>query len=338
MHPSPLSMKRAAFFGDSMYIDRVYAKGRRQHIEAMTNCHPTIVSNEEFPRLASELNDLEVIFSTWGMPMLTTEVLDRLPNLKALFYAAGTVRNFASAAIERGITVCSAWQANAIPVAEFALAQMLLANKGYFRNVREHHSGKPGQCPFVGGAGNFGSTVALLGVGQIGRKVIELLRPFQLKVIAFDPFLPEEAAKRLGVAKVSFEEAFKQGNIVSNHLANLPATVRMIQGCHLKTMPINATFINTGRGATVAEEQMAQVMKERPDLTALLDVVENEQDRDANAELFALPNVRMSTHIAGSLGNEVLRMADYMIEEFQRWQQGGALRYAVTKELLETMA
>jgi phosphoglycerate dehydrogenase-like enzyme len=64
--------------------------------------------------------------------------------------------------------------------------------------------------------------VALLGAGQIGRKVIELLRPFHLRVVVFDPFLSEEDAAVLSVERVSLAEAFKQGYVVSNHLANLP--------------------------------------------------------------------------------------------------------------------
>jgi len=133
------------------------------------------------------------------------------------------VRGFARPLLRRGITVVSGWAANAVPVAEFTLAQILLANKGYFQNGRECTGTDRYRTAFRG-CGNYGTTVALLGAGQIGRKTIELLRPFHLRVIVFDPFLDEVQADDLGVEKVSLEQAFGQGQVVSNHLADVPAT------------------------------------------------------------------------------------------------------------------
>ena len=264
------------------------------------------------------------------MPLFTEAQLELLPNLRAVFFAAGSVQGFARPLLERGVTVVSGWAANAVPVAEFTLAQILLANKGYFRNVRDYQQGRSEQAAFVG-RGSFGETVALLGAGQIGRKVIELLRPFVLRVIVFDPFLSHEDALNLAVESVSLEEAFTRGYVVSNHLASLPATVGMLQGAHFATMRPNATFINTGRAATVVEVELVQVLQARPDLTALLDLADDPL-------LFELPNVAISSHIAGSKGDEVVRMADYVIEEFKAWKKGEPLRYAISASMLKTMA
>lgn len=334
-------LKHSAFFCNNRdwtggALAWVYADGRREEVESLTRCFPEVVSAETFEELAPRLQDLEVIFSTWGMPQLTEQQLERLPQLRAVFYAAGTVQGFARPFLQRDITVCSAWAANAVPVAEFTLAQILLANKGYFRNTRDYLGPQQYRSAFRG-RGNFGATVALLGAGQIGRKVIELLRPFHLNVIVFDPFLSEADATSLGVTKVSLEEAFRQGYVVSNHLANLPATVKMLQGKHFALMPANATFINTGRGQTVDEDEMVEALQARPDITALLDVTDPEPSV-AGSLLYELPNVSLTTHIAGSTGDEVVRMADTMIEEFKAWRDGRELRYSVSLEQLETMA
>lgn len=327
---------RAAFFGEEGTIARVYAQGRREQVAAYTQLYPHVVRGVEFAAHAPQLSDVEVIFSTWGMPSLQGEQLALLPNLRTVFYAAGSVQGFARPFLERGITVVSAWQANGVPVAEFTVAQILLANKGYFANVRAFDSPSArGRAPR--GPGNFGATVALLGAGAIGRLVIELLRPFQLNIVVFDPFLSEENAAGLGVEKVSLEVAFARGQIVSNHLANNPQTVKMLREEHFAALTTGATFINTGRGATVDEEGMIRVLQARPDLTALLDVTYPEPPAE-ESPLYQLPNVHLSTHIAGSLGDEVVRMADYVIEEFARWQRGEALRYAVSLEMLDTMA
>ncbi|MBT5876206.1 MAG: hydroxyacid dehydrogenase, partial [Candidatus Latescibacteria bacterium] len=281
-------------------------------------------------------HDLEVIFSTWGMFPLTGDQLDSLPNLKAVFYAAGTVQQFARPFLERGIVVVSGWGANAVPVAEFTLAQILLSNKNYFQNARD--SAHPeSRKSATGGPGNFGETVSLLGAGMVGRNVLKLLKPFSLTVLVFDPFLDAEEAVELGVTKVCLDEAFSRSHVVSNHLANLPETERMIRGSHIASMQSHAVFINTGRGATVAEEEMVDVLRARTDLTALLDVTFPEPPA-SDSPLYGLENVFMTNHIAGSMNNEVVRLVDYVLEDFEAWQNGRPMRYAITLEALERMA
>jgi phosphoglycerate dehydrogenase-like enzyme len=203
---------------------------------------------------------------------------------------------------------------------------ILLANKGYFRNEREFSNPEIRYKAFHG-RGNFGNTVSLLGAGVIGRTVLNLLKPFNLKVCVFDPFLSAEDALALGVSKVELLEAFERGNVVSNHLANLPATVGLLRGEHLAALPQNATFINTGRGATVRENEMIEVLQQRSDLSALLDVTYPEPPRE-DSPLWTMPNVFLTSHIAGSIGDEVVRMADYIIEEFDAWEKGEPLRIA----------
>ena len=328
------SLPRAAFFGtNGERIRAVYAQGRRQQIEQLTDCAPAIKGLLDLE--AGDLADVEVLFSTWGFPLLRPQQLDQMPNLRAVFYAAGSVQNFARPLLQRDILVVSAWAANAIPVAQWTLAQILLANKGFHRNEREFTAtrGKKRFC----GRGNFGATVAILGAGQIGRRVIELLQPFELEIAVFDPFLPGDVAASLGAVKVELDQAFARSHVVSNHLANLPVTVGMLTGAHFAAMPENATFINTGRGATLRETDMIEVLRVRPDLSALLDVTHPEPPLP-DSPLWEMPNVHLTSHIAGSIGDEIVRMADYAIEEFIRWQRKEPLRYAVTEAMLELMA
>ena len=323
----------SAFFCEwQSKVDFVYGQGRRQQIDSLTRCYGPVITSANFEQHVKRLGRVEAIFSTWGMPVLDEARIDRLSGLKAIFYAAGSVQEFARPYLERGVAVISAWAANAVPVAEFTLAQIILANKGYFRNSREARNQIEGDA-FVG-TGNFGATVALLGAGQIGRKVIDLLRAFALRVIVFDPYLPEQEAIRLGVTKVSLEEAFHQGDVVSNHLADLPATVGMLRGIHFESMRENATFINTARPATLMEDEFFDVMRRRPDLTALLDVF----TPNPYLPFHRLPNVELSTHIAGSQNHEVIRMADCVIEEFKLWRGREPLKHGVTLQMLEAMA
>ncbi len=331
---------KAALFGDvgpaGETLDQVFGPEGLARLSSVTDLYPTIVTSRNIESCLPDLHDLSVIFATWGMMYLTDEVLSRLPQLKALFYAAGSVRHFATPLLKRGIVVTSSAAANAIPVAEFTVGQILLANKGYFRNVREYRETVNFDAAFVG-RGNFQATVSLLGAGRIGRKVIKLLRPFELRVLVFDPYLGDAEAQSLSVEKVTLEEAFARGDVVSNHLADLPGTVGMLNGALLSSMPAEATFINTGRGRTVRTDDLISVFRARPDLTALLDVTDPEK-LPVGSPLWLLPNIQITSHIAGAKRNEVGRVAEIAIEEFERWRRGEALRHAMSIESLDRVA
>jgi phosphoglycerate dehydrogenase-like enzyme len=314
----------------------VYGKGRWERLVEVTDLHPQIITGDDLPGRAAELSGVEAVFSTWGIPSLGADELRHLPALKIVFYAAGSVRSFAPALLAQGIRVVSSWAANAVPVAEFSLAQILLSCKGYWRNVNEF-TGPEHRGSAFRGTGNYGETVGIIGAGMVGRALIELLRPFALRVVVHDPYLSEEDARAMGVDKVSLEELFAQSYVVSNHLPNLEALRGMLDGALFECMRPEATFINTGRGAQVLEADLIRVLQSRPDLTALLDVTFPEPP-EQDSPFYTLPNVRLSTHVAGSLGDEVVRMADYAIDEFQRWEKSEPLLYEVTPELLERMA
>ena len=96
-------------------------------------------------------------------------------------------------------------------------------------------------------------------------------------------------------------------------------------------------IINTGRGAQVNEPDLVAVLQRRPDLMALLDVTDPEP-APAGSAFYELPNVQISSHLAGAHHDEVVRMADTMIEEFRRWQEGEPLRYSMSLAMLDRMA
>jgi phosphoglycerate dehydrogenase-like enzyme len=320
------------------YHQTVYGDNRLAQLGETVSLYPEVITSENFDQHAKALEGLEVIFSTWGMPNINDKQLQCLPRLEAIFYSAGSVQNFARPYLDRNIQVFSAWAANAIPVAEFSMAQIILSCKRYFQNSRDCKNSELRFGPNLPrGPGAYNERIALIGAGMIGRKVVELLKPFHLEVVVVDPFLSDDEARCMGVIKVSMEEAFETAYVISNHLPNIPSTVGLLNGRLFSLMRQGATFINTGRGAQVVEGEMLKVLKERTDLSALLDVTLPEPP-EKNSEFYTLPNIFLSSHIAGSLGNEVVRMADFMIDEFKRWLNGDKLRYSVSIKMLETMA
>jgi len=287
------------------------------------------------------LPDTEYIFSTWGMPEMTdAEIAYHFPKLKAIFYGAGTVQYFARPFLARGVRICSAWAANAIPVAEFAVAQIILANKGYFQLHEKYRQSVDAAQAYGNGfkEGNYGGKVGLLGAGMIGRYVIGLLAPYNLKIYVFDPFLSDEKAAELGVMKADLDTIFSTCRTISNHLANNAETRGMLNYSHFSQMLPNATFINTGRGAQVVAADLLRAMAEMPDRTALLDVTDPEEPAPLDSEYWKHPNVFMTPHRAGSMEGEIYRMGQYMFDEYARMCAGEALCYEVTLEMLATMA
>lgn len=328
-------MKNAVLIAPSHLKDTVYGDGRLEEIDRRTNL--TVITPEEWKAQRTDLSDVEIIFTTWGMPYTPPEYLAQLPQLKIVFYAAGSVQGFVRPFLDHGVTVVSGWHGNAIPVAEFALAQIILSLKGYWRNLRDYEE-EPGSFRTAfRGPGIYKETVALIGAGAVGRKLIALLQPLGVRIIVCDPYLPDSEAAMLGIEKVSLEDAFARGMAVSNHLADNLGTVGMLHGDLFRRMRDGATFLNTGRGRTVKEDELAQVFAERPDLTALLDVTYPEP-RAADSPLRILPNVQISTHIAGATGTEVQLLGDLCLEEFDRYERGEPLRYIVTPTMLEHMA
>ena len=172
---------------------------------------------------------------------------------------------------------------------------------------------------------------------MIGKGVIRRLRDIQLAVLVFDPFLGDAEAAALGVEKVPLDTLFARCNVVSNHLANNAETKGMLDYALFAKLPQGATFINTGRGAQVVEADLCRILRERPDLTAILDVTAPEPPA-ADSPFYSLDNCILTPHIAGSSGNEVHRMAAYMADEFARYMAGEPTLYGVDEAMLERMA
>lgn len=317
-------------------VEKVYAES----FDKLPDVEKKVYTSTEVIAEPEKFADVEYVFSTWGMPSMSEEEIQKcFPSLKCVFYAAGSVQAFARPFLACGVKVFSAWAANAVPVVEYTLAQIILANKGFFAHSREMKKGnrEAGKVMRAAYPGNYGENVGIIGVGMIGSQVAERLQNYKLNVLAFDPFLSEERAESLGIKKASLEEIFSTCRVVTNHMANNEQTKGMLDYKYFSKMLPYATFINTGRGAQVVEDDLVRVLEERPDVTAILDVTYPEPPAEGHA-FYSLPNCFLTPHIAGSLVNETHRMAEYIIEEYERYINGDPCRYEVSFKMLETMA
>jgi phosphoglycerate dehydrogenase-like enzyme len=275
------------------------------------------------------LHDVDLLFSGWGAPRLDAEFLQAMPNLKAVFYGAGAIYSLVTPEFwEKDIPITSAAAANAVPVAEFTLSQILFCLKGGWHYVlRGKHEQK--FVPRQSFPGNYGSTVGLISLGLIGQRVCTLLRDFDLRIIAYDPFVDPEVAHELNVELCSLDDIFRRADVVSLHTPWLPETEGMITGSHFALMKPNTGFINTARGAVVRESELIAVLDQRPDLIAILDVTYPEPPA-ADSPLLTLPNVVLTPHIAGALGPEINRLGESMLDELRHYLRGESLRWRVS--------
>ncbi len=330
-------MPKGIFILDAEAYEKIYGKALRDEAAKLIDIYAQPQTPESVKENPSILRDAEVILTGWGGPVMDEEFLAAAPNLKAVFYGAGTIKNVVTDAFwKRGIIITSAYAANAVPVAEFTLSQILFCLKrGWHHALAIKRDGKyPPRTPVPGA---YGSTVGIISLGMIGRIVCRLLQPFDLKIIAYDSFATPDTASELNVELVGLDDVFARADVVSLHAPWLKETEGMITGEHFSAMKPNASFINTARGAIVREDEMIEVLRARADLTVVLDVTFPEPPEEGSP-LYTLDNVILTPHIAGSMDGECRRMGDYAVAELQRWLAGEPLRWQITREKADIMA
>lgn len=314
---------------DADAMAMVYGPAERTAIARHVTMIAPPQTRQSIAQQPSLLADVDVLFTGWGSPVVDAAFLDRAPRLKAIFYGAGAVGGWMTPAVNgRGVVVTSAAVANAQPVAEYALATTLFSLKHGWALTRQTAE-RQTFVPRDGAPGCYGTTVGLISLGLTGRAFARMLRPFDLKVIGYDPFVSPAEMRMFGVEPVaSLAEIFARSHVISLHTPELPETVGLITGALLASMRPGATFLNTARGGVVCEAEMVDVLRARPDLHAVLDVTEPEPPV-RGSPLYTLPNVTLTPHIAGSVGAECRRMGQYMVDELGRYVAGEPLRWAI---------
>lgn len=316
---------------------------RPDHLERLrTLCHlpdPQPLARFDDPRADALLADAEILLSGWGCPPLDAALLDRTPRLRLVAHAAGTVKNHVTpACFERGLRVVSAAAANALPVAEYTLAAILLSGKRAFelqRRYRELRSFRmwPEE---VRDPGNYRKVVGLVGASHIGRRVLELLRPFDYELLLHDPTLAPEAVRALGAEPVGLDALLERSDIVSLHAPSLPETRHLLDARRLALLRDGAVLINTARGALVEHAALERELVAGR-IAAVLDTTEPER-LPPESPLYELPNVFLTPHIAGALARERERMVELVLDEIGRFVCDEPLHHEIRQADLARIA
>lgn len=325
----------SAALRESLFLPDILA---RLHAAAEVVDSP-VLTEFDSPQAREVLGRVDALITGWGCPRVTPEVLDAAPRLRLIAHAAGTVKSHLDPQCwSRGITVTTAAQANARPVAEYTLAAIIMAGKDTFLAAHRLRgdgwaSGRDREPAKVG---NYRTTIGIIGASRIGRLVLELLRSFSFRVLLADPTVSADEAAALGTELVGLDELMARSRIVSLHAPILPSTIGMIGRSQLARMADGSTFINTARGILVDHDALrGEAVSGR--LSLILDVTDPEP-LPSDDPLLHLPNVLLTPHLAGSIGNELPAMADLAVTEVEHLATGSPYAHPVSTRELAAMA
>jgi phosphoglycerate dehydrogenase-like enzyme len=287
---------------------------------------------------AELLRDADGCLTSWGSPPLTKDLLDRAPRLRIMSHAGGSVKSYVSDEVwRRKITVTSGSGVIAVDVAHFAIALMVIGRKNMMELAAQASAGE-----WTGVWGHRppddlrGCTVGIVSAGHVGRKVIELLKPFETTILLYDPYVTADEARALGATRVEITDLFRRSDVVSLHAPSLKTTRHLVNAARLALMKNGAILINTARGSLVDEAALIHELKKRR-IWAFLDVTDPEPP-PPGSPLFSCPNLTLTPHIAGSIGRGRRKIGDHAIEELRRFFAGEPPLYPVSEDALERLA
>jgi len=287
-------------------------------------------TKEELIRL---LPDADACVTSWEVAPLDANVVASAPKLKAMVHMGGSVKKMVSDAVwAREIKVFSARPALAKDVAETTLGLMIVGIKHIWPLAQHIRVGGWRESPYWPSRELHRNNVGIVAASEVGRHVIEFLKPFEPNILLFDPYVSEKEAAEIGVEKVSLEELARKSDVISLHAPSLPSTIGMINAEILQMMKDDCILINTARGTLINQPALiAELEKGR--LFAYLDVTDPEPP-EADSPLRRLPNVVVMPHLAGCI-EDCSHLSILAVEELRRFFGGEPLINEITVDILD---
>jgi D-3-phosphoglycerate dehydrogenase len=258
----------------------------------------TIVTPDQVEgKLAAQLQSADALIVRSAV-QVDADLLEHTRKLRVIGRAGVGVDNIdLDAATRKGIAVMNTPGANAIAVAEHALALMLAMARHIGRANELMHAGK-WEKKSLQGTELRGKTLGIVGLGRIGMEVARRARVFGMEIVAHDPFVSTVVAKEQGIRLAKLEEVYAAADYLTLHVGLTPQTAGMINADSVKRMKRGVRLVNCARGELVDEAALAQAVKQGLVAGAALDVFTDEPLK--NSPLTALDNIILTPHIAGS--------------------------------------
>ena len=258
---------------------------------------------------------------------VTEKLLAAADNLKVVGRAGIGVDNVdIPAASKKGVIVMNTPFGNSITTAEHAIAMMFSVARQIPEASASTHEGKWEKSRFMG-VELTAKTLGVIGAGNIGSIVIERALGLKMKVIAYDPFLTEERADKLGVEKVELDDLLGRADFITFHVPLTDKTRNILSADAIAKLKPGVRIINCARGGLVDEEALAEALKSGQVAGAAFDVFAVEPATDS--PLFNLPNVVMTPHLGASTTEAQENVALQVAEQMSDYLLTGAVQNAL---------
>jgi phosphoglycerate dehydrogenase-like enzyme len=283
----------------------------------------------------------QVLVTGWGTPSLILPLQNWSPEvspLRLVAHTAGSIHHLVTKeTVERGLLVCHANESLAEAVAEFTLGAFIAMRRQMFLSAERYKNHQPAPSYQVMNELS-GSVVGIIGASAIGRRVMELLRPWRLKILLFDPYVSVETAVSYNAERVdNLVDLFQRSDIVSLHAPITPETIGMLRREHFAAMKDGALFVNTARGRLVNHaDLLAELQKGR--IWTLLDVTDPTEPLPPDSPFFGLENCAIIPHQAGNSIQARQRQGSYTASDILNYLAGKPLQFPVRSERMSTMA
>lgn len=261
-----------------------------------------------------------------GLDFITEKVINACPDLKVISrYGVGCDRVDLEAAKKAGIIVTNTPGVNAEAVGELAMALLLsLLRKITYLNADTKNGG------WVRSTGTEckGRTIAILGLGSIGRVVARCAKGFDMQIMAYDPYIDEAYCRENGIKADTFEKCVRHADVISLHLPLMDSTRHIIDRDVIRNMKDGAILINTSRGGLIDEEAAYEALKSGKLGGLGLDAFEQEPPKDS--PLFEFENVVVTPHTGAHTKEATRNMADLAVKNVIDVLKGQKCQYIVT--------
>lgn len=332
-------MNKIVLLQNRDFTDKIFTEADLKKIQSMGD---VIINDErknpDAERAAQLLKDADIGITSWGCPVFDEKVLSSALSLKAVIHAAGSIKWMVTPEFwKRGIRISHASKALGKGVAETALGMTITSLKCMWQLAECSKNGKWADAAAKGKVRElYDITIGVIGAGYAGKHYINLLRNFDIDILLYDPCVSAEQAKEMNAEKVELEELLERSDVVSIHAPSIPSTYKMLNRERLRLMKDNAILINTARGAIIDEEDLVNELKAGR-LFACLDVTDPEPPSNDNP-LLKLPNVILTSHIAGAVNNGLHRIGRLTVDNLQRFIAGQEMDGEVKEEELNIIA
>ncbi len=289
------------------------------------------MSDEE---IAEKLENADVVI-IGGLGRISKGVIERTPALKLVAKHGIGVDNIdVDAATRRGIPVIYCRHTmEERSVAEHTIALILSAIRWIPKGDKLVKQNKWIERSSLIGIELYGKTLGIIGLGAIGRIVAKIAsRGFDMRVIAYDPYVPDEIFQELGIKRVDLETLLKTSDVITLHIPLTNETRGLLNRERLSLVKEGAVIVNTSRGAVIDESALAEKIKEGRIKFAALDVMTHEPPKPDNP-LLELDNVVITPHIAAYTFEALNRMDTALTEDIISFLKGEKPKRVVNPEV-----